>query len=85
MCIRDRYIIDSRLTKAGGNNHQIASDIKDPGLIYYSEEWEYRERLQSYLKCEAFKGLIGAMKVLGDIQYATVISSNRVEDIRNDL
>ena len=80
-----QYIIDSRLLNAGGSNHRLMHDINDDCLIDYSEEWKYKQELKSYLTGDSFKALIGAMKVLGDIQQARMIESDRVVDIIDDL
>jgi len=50
----------------------------------YTEEWQSREALDSHLQCDDFRALLGAMKVLGEIRNARIITSESVESMPTD-
>ena len=50
----------------------IYQDLFDKNCFCYLEEWDNRKNLDEHIQSERFEMLIGAMKVLGEIQSAEI-------------
>jgi quinol monooxygenase YgiN len=50
-------------------------------MFCYIEEWKSMPALEVHLQCERFKALFGAMKVLGEIDYAKIIQASQEQDL----
>jgi quinol monooxygenase YgiN len=48
----------------------------------YLAEWSTRHELESHLRSDRFRALWGGMTLLGKINEATIVSSNRIEDLK---
>ena len=55
----------------------------DENTFFYQEEWESMNELKSYMKGDHFKSLFGAMKVLGEVTMAQIITTERIEKLEN--
>jgi quinol monooxygenase YgiN len=59
-------------------------DVETENNIYYKEEWNTREELETHLRSVHFGVLIGAMKLLNkepDIRFNTIASTSGAEAI----
>ena len=59
---------------------EISKEMRRPNTFIYTEEWEADELMQHHFNHEDFRTLIGAMKTLGTISDARIISSDSVQD-----
>lgn len=60
-------------------------DVEDENIVFFKEEWQTREDLDSHLRSDRFGVLIGAMSLLTvepDIRFTTSVSIAGAEDIR---
>ena len=62
----------------------MSLDIQEPNMFIYTEEWEAENPMRDHFKDEDFRSLLGAMKALGTIKDAKVITSNSIKDFKFD-
>ena len=69
--------------KVGTNNlsNGIKKDLKDETIYYFEEIWKSKEKMEEHFQSEIFQTIIGAMKVLGEIISAKIITSEKEEKI----
>ncbi|NOR15201.1 MAG: hypothetical protein GQ544_05820 [Candidatus Aminicenantes bacterium] len=60
---------------------QILHDIGKPTQFVYLRDCESREDLESHLRSERFRALLGGMKLLGKIVSAEIHKSDQVEQL----
>lgn len=60
---------------------QILHDIENPTQFVYIRDCESREDLESHLRTERFRALLGGMKLLGRIIAAEALSTDQVEEL----
>ena len=60
------------LIKKKGTHLGIYQALIEENLYCYLEQWESRQNLDAHIQTERFEMLIGAMKVLGEIQLAQI-------------
>ena len=72
-------LIDSEQTVQGRLSRSISRDMQDEGVFWYTESWEDHSAMELHLASTDFHALLGAMKVLGEIREAQVITSDHVE------
>jgi len=73
----DHFLFSNRERLPGCHQH-IYHKWRDTHTVYYIEEWQSEERFKEHLHSNRFKSLIGAMKVLGEIQMAQVITGGQI-------
>ena len=56
-------------------------DWQNDNALMYLEEWKTNEELQKHISSDLFKSLLGAMKVLGDVTSAEIITSQSVNQL----
>ena len=59
---------------------EISKEMCRPNTFIYTEEWENEEQMRQHFQHEDFRSLMGAMKALGTITDARIISSKSVKD-----
>ena len=59
----------------------ISRDLFDSVLFCYQEEWRNRKEMEEYLDSGSFRQLLGAMKVLGEIQDIGIIEAQHVHPL----
>ena len=60
-------------------SYALYQQLEHHNLYYYTEEWQSRKALDSHMASDDFHALLGAMKVLGKILEARIVTSDRVE------
>ncbi len=73
----DHFVFTDRKRLPGCHQH-IYRKVRDAYTVFYMEEWKSEKRLKRHLQSDRFKALLGAMKVLGDIQKAQVITARQI-------
>lgn len=58
----------------------ISKEMCRPNTFIYTEEWEVEDLMRQHFQHEDFRTLMGAMKALGTITDARIITSDSVED-----
>ena len=59
-------------------------DWQNDNALMYLEEWKTNEELQKHISSDLFKSLLGAMKVLGDVTSADIITSQSVNQLEKN-
>ena len=69
--------------KADANNlsNCIKKDMTDSCVYYFEEIWKSKKKMEEHFKSEIFQTIIGAMRVLGEIISAKIITSENEEEI----
>ena len=65
-------LCDHNLNQKKGTHLGIYQALIEENLYFYLEQWESRQNLDAHIQTERFEMLIGAMKVLGEIQLAQI-------------
>ena len=63
---------------------EISKEMCRPNMFTYSVEWETEEQMQQHFQHEDFRTLMGAMKALGSIKNARIVTSDSVRDFPLD-
>jgi quinol monooxygenase YgiN len=77
------YILQSDKTSRESIYRGMYRDWQRNNALMYLEEWKTNEELQKHISSDLFKSLLGAMKVLGDVTSAEIISSQSVQQLEN--
>ena len=77
------YILQSDKNSRESIYRGMYRDWQNDNALMYLEEWETNEELQKHISSDLFKSLLGAMKVLGDVTSAEIISSQSVQQLEN--
>jgi len=75
------YILKSDRSGPESIHRGLYRDWRCHNALLYLEEWQTMKDLKNHMSGDLFKSLLGAMKVLGSITSAEVISSNSVETL----
>jgi len=67
--------------KSAGYSRSLFRNWKNTGGVLYTEEWQSEVKFKNHLQTDSFKALLGAMKLLGDIQTTQVITSNNIQTL----
>ncbi len=67
----------------GSNNlsNGIKKDLTDDTIYYFEEIWKSKKKMEEHFQSEIFQTIIGAMRVLGEIISAKIITSENEEEI----
>lgn len=74
-----RDFLQSEGSLKGRISQSFSSDMQEDGIFWYTESWEDQSAMESHLGSTGFRALLGAMKVLGEVREAQVITSDHVE------
>jgi len=58
----------------------LACDIMQESLFCYTEAWESGDAMLRHFECDEFRSILGAMKVLGEIQVASVNRNGEISE-----
>ena len=75
------WLINPVGEKNKGTGQRILHDVGNPTQFVYTRDCVSREDLESHLRSERFRALLGGMKLLGKIVAAEIHSSDQVEEI----
>ena len=64
-----------------GYRRNLFRNWKDSGDVLYTEEWQSEVKFKLHLQTNSFKALLGAMKLLGEIQTAQVVTSSKIQTL----
>jgi len=69
--------------KVNTNNFSngVKKDLTDDTLYYFEESWKSKKKMEEHFQSELFQTIIGAMRVLGEIISAKIITSENEEEI----
>ena len=65
-----------------GSTFTVFQHLREAQLYFCTGEWDLRKHLRNFMKSENFELLIGAIQVLGDIQYARIHDIHTIEEIK---
>ena len=60
----------------------LSQQLDRQNIYNYAEEWQSRKALDQHMVSDDFRALLGAMKVLGEIRDARIITSDDVEPLK---
>ena len=75
------WLVKNAVHREDDLKQQILSVSGKPAHFIYLGECETREILEAHLRSEPFRALWGGMKLLGRINEAKIVTSNRIEDL----
>jgi len=69
--------------KVNTNNlsNGIKKDLTDDTIYYFEGIWKSKKKMEEHFQSEIFQTIIGAMRVLGEIISAKIITSKNEEEI----
>lgn len=79
------YIMQSDKNNQGSLHRAVYREWQSNNVLLYLEEWITIEELQKHISGDRFKSLLGAMKVLGEVTTAQIISSRFVHSLEKYL
>jgi quinol monooxygenase YgiN len=79
------YIMHSDKIGHGCLSRGMYRQYQSDNTLLYLEEWKTSEELQNHISSNLFKSLLGAMKVLGDVTTAEIVSSRSVKTLEKYL
>jgi quinol monooxygenase YgiN len=79
------YIMHSNKIGHGCLSRGIYREFHGDNILLYMEEWKTSEQLKNHISSDLFKSLLGAMKVLGDVTTAEIVSSRSVQNLEKYL
>jgi len=60
----------------------LSQRLDKQNIYNYMEEWQDRKALDQHMVSDDFRALLGAMKVLGEIRDARIITSEEIEPLK---
>ena len=72
-------LLDATSVAPGRISRSLTKDMLEPCFFWYREEWKNIGAMELYARGAGFRKLLGAMKVLGDICEASVVSSDHLK------
>ena len=79
------YIMQTDKINQGCLKRGMYHEYQGANHLLYLEEWKTGEELQKHISSDLFKSLLGAMKVLGEVTTAQIISSRTVYPLEKYL
>jgi len=73
-------LLNATSNYCGRKSRAMSRDVLDQNLFWYHENWESQEAMTAYFEEVGFRQLLGAMKVLGEIRVAEIITSQEVRN-----
>lgn len=73
--------IKSRIVEAESNCAcEVFEDFSEPNRFRWSEWWPSREHTRRAMESERFRALLGAVKVLGSLEYVHEVNRTQKDD-----
>jgi len=76
--------LNELISKVKISSYNISNGIKknltDDTIYYFEEVWNSRHKMEEHFNSEIFQTIIGAMRVLGEIISAKIITSKNEEE-----
>ena len=67
--------------KSSGYQRNLFRNWNNTDNVLYTEEWQSEVKFKNHLQTDQFKALLGAMKLLGDIKTAQVVTSSKIQSL----
>jgi hypothetical protein len=79
------FLFGTEEPATGRVSQSFSGVVQEEGVFCCTETWENLSTMESHLASSKFRALIGAMKVLGEVVEAELITSDRVDQFEPDL